>query len=401
MKKVLFVTALLLGAFTASAQESVVKQAKKLKSKPAEAAKVLEAALTNPETANDPNTWQLAGDFQKAIYDDENMKLFLPNEKADTAKLYNSLIKMFDYYLKCDEVEQAGVANGTIKKAKLRSKNAATLKKVRLNLVNGGGDAYNKGDYAAAMKYFGLFVDVVNTPMFANDAEIQADTLTSLYASYASLAANMLKDKENVIKYGQIGKEHKEEGYRALMCMAEVYAGDTLQWLEVIKEGTEKFPEQNYFVGNLMDYYLNKGMVDDALTQINGLLAKKEDPYYVYVKAVLLFEKKQYEEVMATCDKLIAMNSNLTAEAYAKKGDCYFWPAQTIVEENSALSIEDPKYNTNESKIKALYEQAKPFYEKAKEVKPDAKNIWGQQLLRIYWALNKAEYEALEKELGY
>ena len=211
----------------------------------------------------------------------------------------------------------------------------------------------------------------------------------------------MLKDKENVIKYGQIGKEHKEEGYRALMCMAEAYAGDTLQWLEVIKEGTEKFPEQNYFVGNLMDYYLNKGMVDDALTQINGLLAKKEDPYYVYVKAVLLFEKKQYEEVMATCDKLIAMNSNLTAEAYAKKGDCYFWPAQTIVEENSALSIEDPKYNTNESKIKALYEQAKPFYEKAKEVKPDAKNIWGQQLLRIYWALNKAEYEALEKELGY
>ena len=146
MKKVLFVTALLLGAFTASAQESVVKQAKKLKSKPAEAAKVLEAALTNPETANDPNTWQLAGDFQKAVYDDENMKLFLPNEKADTAKLYNSLIKMFDYYLKCDEVEQAGVANGTIKKAKLRSKNAATLKKVRLNLVNGGGDAYNKGD---------------------------------------------------------------------------------------------------------------------------------------------------------------------------------------------------------------------------------------------------------------
>ena len=45
MKKVLFVTALLLGAFTASAQESVVKQAKKLKSKPAEAAKVLELSL--------------------------------------------------------------------------------------------------------------------------------------------------------------------------------------------------------------------------------------------------------------------------------------------------------------------------------------------------------------------
>ena len=86
---------------------------------------------------------------------------------------------------------------------------------------------------------------------------------------------------------------------------------------------------------------------------------------------------------------------------YAKKADCYFWPAQAIVEENSTLSIEDPKYNTNEEKIKALYEQAKPLYEKAKELEPDNKNIWGQFLLNIYWKLNKAEYEALEKEMGY
>ena len=250
-------------------------------------------------------------------------------------------------------------------------------------------------------KYFGLFVDVVNTPMFANDPEMQADTLTSLYASYASLAANMIKDNENVIKYGKIGKNHKDEGYRALMCMAEAYAGDTIQWLEVIKEGTEKFPTQNYFVGNLMDYYLNKGMVEDALTQINSLLEKKEDPYYLYVKAVLLFEKKQYEDVIATCDKIITIGGDLAAEAYAKKGDCYFWPAQAIVEENSSISIEDPKYNTNEEKIKAMYEQAKPFYEKAKELEPDNKTIWGQYLLNIYWKLNKAEYEALEKEMGY
>ena len=71
------------------------------------------------------------------------------------------------------------------------------------------------------------------------------------------------------------------------------------------------------------------------------------------------------------------------------------------VEENSTLAIDDPKYATNEAKIKEAYEQAKPFYEKAKELEPDNKDIWGQQLLRIYWALNKAEYEALEKEMAY
>ena len=108
MKKVLFAAALLFGAITASAQLSVVKEAKALKGKPEEAAKVIEAALTNSETANDPETWKLAGDFQKAIYDAENEKMYLSavdkSKVADTAKMYNSLVKMFEYYLKCDEV---------------------------------------------------------------------------------------------------------------------------------------------------------------------------------------------------------------------------------------------------------------------------------------------------------
>ena len=91
MKKVLFAVALLFGAFTASAQVSVVKEAKGLKGKPEQAAKVLEAALTNPETANDPETWKLAGDFQKAIYDAENEKMYL--SAVDKTKVADLLVR--------------------------------------------------------------------------------------------------------------------------------------------------------------------------------------------------------------------------------------------------------------------------------------------------------------------
>ena len=48
MKKVLFAVALMFGALTVSAQQSVVKEAKSKKGNPAEAAKIIEAALTNP-----------------------------------------------------------------------------------------------------------------------------------------------------------------------------------------------------------------------------------------------------------------------------------------------------------------------------------------------------------------
>ena len=88
------------------------------------------------------------------------------------------------------------------------------------------------------------------------------------------------------------------------------------------------------------------------------------------------------------------------AEGYSKIGDCYFFPAQSIIEENGKLAIDDPVFAQNEEKVKALYEKARPYYEKAKKLAPGDKQLWGQFLLNIYWALNKAEYETLEKELA-
>lgn len=413
MKKVLFTAALLFGAFTVSAQQSVVKEAKSLlKKNPAQGAQVIEAALTNPETASDPNTWQLAGDLQKAIYDGENEKIYLSqagqSAAPDMEKMYSSLAKMFEYYIKCDNLEQEGLASGKTKKAKLRKKNAETLFMVRPNLANGGVEAFNVNDYAKAQKFFGMYVDVIEEPIFAEQAAtLKADTLNALYANYATMAAGLReqKDKEAIIKYGNIGKTDQLEGWRALMFMADVYSnkedGDSIKWLECIKEGAERFPEQEYFVGNIMDYYLQRGMVDEGLTQIEKLLSAKKSGYYLYVKGVLLFEKKQYDACMATMDELIALGGDFAAEGYGKKADCIFFPAQNLIEENSTLSIEDPKYNENEAKIKEAFTIAQPLYEKARELEPENRPIWAQMLLSIYWKLNNPGYAALEKELGY
>ena len=410
MKKVLFTVALLFGAFVASAQVSVVKEAKAMMKKdPAGAAKLIESALTNPETANDPNTWQLAGDLQKAMYDEENMKMYLPGgQQPDMPKMYNSLVKMFEYYMKCDEVEVAGVANGTIKKAKLRKKNAENLVKIRPNLINGGVEAFNQNDYASAQKFLGMFIDVVENPMFVEQAAIlKADTLNAYWANYAALASNYREPKDiaAVIKYGNIGKENATEGWKSLNLMADIYggteAGDSIKWLETIKEGVVKFPSQDYFIANLANYYMQKGMYDEGLAEIDKMIASNPKPYYLYVKGALHYEKQDYPAAIEALDKVIAAGGDLAGDAYSKKGDIYFFPAQKIVEENSTLSMDDPKYNTNEAKIKEAYEQAKPFYEKAKELEPENKQLWGQMLLRIYWTLNKGEYEALEKELGY
>lgn len=406
MKKVLFTAALLLSASFASAQLSVVKQAKSQKSNPAQAAATLEPALTNAETANDPNTWMLAGDIQKSMYDEENMKLYLPGggATADTAKLYNSLAKLYEYYMKADELEQAKVKSGELKKPKLRKKMAKTMALLRPQLNNGGSEAFNAENYGKALQFFGLYVDLAKHPMFAENDAIANDTLTPLIACYASLAANTINNPDAVIKYGNIGKSHKVEGFRALMCLAEVLGKgekvDSAQWVSVIQEGCERFPNQDYFVGNLMDYYIQKGKVNEALTFIDQMLAKNESAYYLYVKGVLLYEANRYDEAVPALEKVVAKGGDLVAEAYSKMGDCYFFPAQKLVEENANLAMDDPKYAENENKIKELYGKAEPYYSKAKEVAPDKKQLWGNYLLNIYWKLNKADYDNLTKELG-
>lgn len=403
MRKVLLTSALLFAAYSAFAQVDVVKKAKAQSSNPAQAAKTLEPALKDPSTSGDPNTWKLAGDFQKAIYDAENMKLYLPNGKADTTKLYNSLAKMFQCYMKCDKLEAAKVKSGELKKPKLHKKLADALTPLRPNLTNGGSDAYNTGKYKDALKFFGLYVDAASNPLFDEKPMVKNDTLVSLIACYAALAANSAENKQAMIKYATIGKSHKEEGYRALMCLAEAYGKgeqpDSTKWLAAIQEGSERFPEQEYFIGNLMDYYIQKGKIDEGLAGINKVLAAHETPYYLYVKGVLLFEKKQYDEAIDTFNRLVALNKDFLAEGYSKLGDCYFFQAQALVEEDGKLQMDDPKYIANENKIKEFYEKALPNYEKARELAPDKKQLWGIYLLNIYYKLNKAEYEALEKEL--
>ena len=48
--------------------------------------------------------------------------------------------------------------------------------------------------------------------------------------------------------------------------------------------------------------------------------------------------------------------------------------------------------------VKKFYEEAKPFYEKARALKPDQKDLWLQGLYRVYYNLNMGpEFEEIDK----
>lgn len=401
MKRVLFSMAFLMAACFTFAQVKNVKEAKSaaedMKPDFAKAQQLINEALTNPETKDDANTWNVAGIVQKKINEKENEKAYL-RQPYDTNLVYNSIYKMFEYFLKCDEFEQIPNEKGKVK-FKYRKSNAATLLAERPNLINGGINAFNQNNNPEALKFFGMYIDVAKSPMMEKEDLMNKDTLISQIAYYAALAAAKSEDNQNIIKYAPLGAKDKEYGKYAMEFLAGAYKalGDTVQWIETLKEGIKQHPDYSFFFGHLIDHYSNSGKFEEAMTFADDMIAQEpNNPFFLYVKGYLYQNMKDYDNAIKYYKQTVEADPSY-AEAYSNLGLIYCQQGLDYTEKVTT-DFNDPKYADEQAKIKKFYEEARPYYEKARELKPDQKDLWLTGLYTIYYKLNLgAEFEAIEK----
>lgn len=401
MKRVLFSMVLLMAVSFAFAQEKNVKEAKSIAGevKPdfAKAEQLINEALTNPETKDNAATWDVAGYIQKRINEKEMENAYL-RKPYDTLKVYNSVLNMYNYYVKCDELAQIPNEKGKIKN-KYRSANSKTILAERPNLINGGIQHFNLNKNEDALKYFAAYVDAATLPMMEKENLLEKDTILPQVAYYATLAADRVGDKDAVMKYAQYALKDKENGQFAMQLLTDAYKakGDTAKWVEKLQEGIVKFPENQYFFANLVDYYSSSNQNDKAMQFADDMLAKDpNNKLYLYVKAYLYHNMKDYEKAIEFYKKTLDIDPAY-AEACSNLGLVYLLQAQEYADKAPA-DINDPNYATAQAEIKKFYEAAKPYYEKARELKPDQKDLWLQGLYRVYYNLNMGpEFEEIEK----
>lgn len=402
MKRVLFSMVLLMAVSFAFAQEKNVKEAKSIAGevKPdfAKAEQLINEALTNPETKDNAATWDVAGYIQKRINEKEMENAYL-RKPYDTLKVYNSVLNMYNYYVKCDELAQIPNEKGKIKN-KYRSANSKTILAERPNLINGGIQYFNLNKNEDALKYFAAYVDAATLPMMEKENLLEKDTILPQVAYYATLAADRVGDKDAVMKYAQYALKDKENGQFAMQLLTDAYKakGDTAKWVEKLQEGIVKFPENQYFFANLVDYYSSSNQNDKAMQFADDMLAKDpNNKLYLYVKAYLYHNMKDYEKAIEFYKKTLDIDPAY-AEACSNLGLVYLLQAQEYADKAPA-DINDPNYATAQAEIKKFYEAAKPYYEKARELKPDQKDLWLQGLYRVYYNLNMGpEFEEIERK---
>ncbi|KAA6328927.1 hypothetical protein EZS27_022221 [termite gut metagenome] len=403
MKRVLFLMALLMTVNLSFAQVKNVKEAKSIAggTNPdfAKAENLIGAALTNSETKNEPNTWNVAGYVQKRINEKEMENAYL-RKPYDTLRAYNSLLKMYEYFLKCDELAQIPNEKGKINN-KFRKVNAQILLIERPNLINGGIQYFNINDNKKALDFFSTYIDAAVNPIFDTENLLEKDTMIPQVAYFASLTAARLEDYPTIIKYAPYGIKDQETGKYVLEFLSSAYKSqdDTQNWIETLKNGIKIFPDHTFFFGNLIDYYSNNNKYDEAMIFANEMLTNDpNNTFYLYVKAYLYHNMKDYDNAIEFYKKTVESDPQY-AEAYSNLGLIYCIKAQEY-SDNAITDINDPKYREEQKMIKKFYEEARPYYEKARSLKPDQQDLWLQGLYRIYYNLNLgAEFEEIEKLL--
>lgn len=401
MKRVLFSMVLLLAAGFTFAQEKSVKEAKSIANevKPnfAQAEQLINSALTNAETKDNAETWDVAGFIQKRINEKEMENAYL-RKPYDTLKVYNSALNMCKYYFKCDELAQIPNEKGKIKN-KYRKSNSAAILSARPNLINGGIQYFNLDKNKEALDFFATYVDIAINPMFEKENLLQTDTVLPQIAYYASLAAAKMEDYSSVLKYAQYAKEDKEVGKYAMEFISTALKaqGDTVKWVASLKDGIQKYPEHSFFFGHLIDYYSNSNKFDEAMQFADDMLAKDpNNTFYLYVKGYLYHNMKNYDKAIEFYKKTIEVDPNY-AEAYSNLGLIYCLQAQDF-SEKATTDVNDPKYKEDQATLKIFYEKARPNYEKARELKPDQKDLWLNGLYRVYYNLQMgSEFDEIEK----
>lgn len=399
---------LLLVAGTAFGQKSNVKIAKSALGEENpnfdEAFAAINAAMQDPTTMDDPETYDIAGKLYKKVYEVEGLKA-AGGHAYDTVKLYNSTLEMFKYYQMCDEKAQLPDEKGKIRKNKWREDNRADMLKYHGQLFNAGAVYYlmAKRDYKNAVYFLGYYLDAAEFPML-KDLNLLTDSAKSVTAFYASYAAYSAEDYPNVIKYGQIALNSPNESdvntTYEIMTRAYREENDTVNWIGMLQESIKRNPASENNMVQLINYYSEKGQNDEAIKFADQLI--ESDPtndYSYFIKGYLFQNLNRTEEATELYKKAIEINPNNEAY-YSNLGTCYIAIAQEL-DANAEYGSDD--YKDQQKIIMQNYMWARENFEKVRELAPDKEDLWVAPLYRIYYKLGirqGEDFQMLEKKMA-
>jgi len=403
MKKIILSLFLVISFTLSFAQKANVSKAKNkaLMESPdfAGAREAIKLALNDSTTKNLAETWYVAG----LIGNKENEALYqkaLLKMPFDTLVKGKALMESYDYFVNAVKLDQLPDAKG---KVKLRySKDIKGYLKdyytVQQNLIAYGAYQFEKKNFEGAVKTFEAFLEIPKMPLMNNELKMDSTYNMITYYTAAAAANAKLHDKAISIYEGLKDKKYETKSVYQSLYQEYVEKKDTANFVKTLKEGTDLFPADVWFLQNLINYYIFSGKTKEALDYLDKAIEREPNlAHYRYVKGNLDESLGNIDEALLAFDKAIELEPTM-ADAYAGKGRLYFNKAVKM--SDAANKIKDNRlYNIESKKVDDAFRISLPFFKKAAELNP--KEVEFKKTLKtLYYRLKMdAEFEAVKKEI--
>ncbi len=413
MKKVFLMIAVVLIGTGCYAQKSNVNKAKN-KAMASEspdfngARELIAIALEDESTKNLADTWYWAG----MIGYKENEYLMTQSiltGKTDDQKVGEAVVESYNYFVHADSLAMIPVIDKKGKE-KIDTKTRKNIQQKMLeyysmqNLVKYGIWLNDQRDFVKAYEVFKMHTDIPSLPMMQEEklqAKMPKDTIYEQYLYYEGIFATQAKMHPEAIAVFESMKDGQFEAITVNQFLYQEYVElkDTVNFVRVLKDATERFPAEPWFLQNLINYYIFSGQETTAIDYLKKAIEREPNvAQYHQILGNLLENAKRYDEALEEFDAAIAIDDK-AAEAYAGKGRVFY--NQAVKMNEDAAYISDNKvYKQALKDMDAMFAKSLPFFEKAHEVDPENRNYM-ITLKGLYYRLHMdAKYNEIENKLN-
>lgn len=409
MKKIICSLALMLFTTLSYAQNMAYYKAEEAmqKGKLDEAAAILEGALKNPKTTKFADMYNLAGRVHAQLFNPQllNAAKGLP---LDTAAFISELDKTITYYTKSYEYDMQPNKKGKVKPQHV-AENTRMIRDMLDYYNYAAMFLYNQKNLKGAAEYFQKYIDLPKNPVFT---KAQTDSIYNVkHKAYAQAAVNVVminyqeKNWDGVLQSVDIALKDTAslQDLYIMKMQAHLEKKDSAAWLNTLKEAVTRVENNSGFAQNLLYYYVNKNNLAEAEEMAQSLIAKNPNSKVAwYMKGcVELNMKKDYNAARESFKKALDLDPNY-ADANINMGITYI--NEVVARRNNGEYCLDrtkvKQFNADYEKIKVFYQNARPYFEKVRELLPDKPSVWAAYLSNIYTNLQmKEEAKAMDELL--
>ena len=410
MKKSLFLAALVLISAGCFAQKNpLVKKAKNYamaETPDFSAARAAIAEALEAEPTAETYYWAGMIGYQEMTQENYNQMM---GKGVNQAKAGAAVEESYNYWLKADELAMIPTLD---KKGRevvdLKTRNNIAKKMLEYykqqELVKYGIYLNEQKDFEGAYNAFKKHISIPDLAMMQDpklQKEMPRDTTYTQYKYYAAIFAVQSELHPEAIA---LLEEMKDGDYEAISVNQFLYqeyvaVKDTANFVATLQNAVTRFPQEPWFLQNLINYYIFSGQEQVAVEYLAQAIAREPNvAQYHHIKGNLDESLGNYDEALKDFDEALRCDPTL-ADAMAGKGRVYYNQAVKM-NEAAALINDNKEYKKALEEMNEVFRKSLPFFEEAHKMAPEERQYM-QILKGLYYRFHMdAEYNAINEKLN-